>query len=101
VTDTANIFALSNIAGQLFEHMYDHQFRVIPEATAAFFTKQFSLLLPICFLSRLSSLRTIHDGANSFELTQADAMLFWSLQAYTKFVDAMKLSCKRTQADDD
>jgi hypothetical protein len=79
VMDTTSISKLLSIATQLFEHMYDCQFWVIPDATAAFFTKQFGLLLSICFLCRLLSSPIIHDGAKSFKVTQADAILLWSL----------------------
>jgi hypothetical protein len=55
ITDSSSIAAVSNIGVQLFEHMYGLEFRVIPEATSAFLTKQFALLPLISFLTLMTS----------------------------------------------
>jgi hypothetical protein len=100
VTDSSNISAVSYIGVQVFEHMYGRQFRVIPEATAPFLTKQFALLPPISFLCSLSSLPVIPLNSNHLELPPIDISLFHNLQAgHGRFKNAMALFRKRKQAD--
>jgi hypothetical protein len=80
--------------------MSGHLFRVIPEATAHFFTKQFALLQPISFLCLLSSSPDIPPNSNYLELPLVDLPLFQRLQkGQSRFKNAMTLSRKRTKAD--
>lgn len=80
--------------------MYGRQFRVIPEATAPFLTKQFALLPPASFLCSLSSPPDIPPNSNHLELCLADVSVFQNLQAgHGKFKNAMTLFRKRNQAD--
>jgi hypothetical protein len=77
------------------------QYRVIPEATALFFTKQFALLQPMSFLSALSSPPDIPSNSNHVELSLEDISIFRKLQAgHSKFEKAMTLFRKRTQVDE-
>ena len=100
ITDSSNIAAVSNIGMQLFEHMYGREFRVIPEATASFLTKQFGLINQICFLSLLSSSPDIPARSTSFELTLTDHALYQALQSgHRKFTNAMTLFAKKKQSD--
>jgi len=96
ITDSSNVSAVSYIGVQVFEHMYSGLFRVIPEATALFFTKRFALLQPISFLCLLSSSPDTATSSNHLELARADLVLFQTLQAHrTRFESAMTLSRKR------
>jgi hypothetical protein len=52
--------------------MYGLEFRVIPEATSTFLTKQFALLRPISFLALTTSNPHIPARCTSFELGTAD-----------------------------
>ena len=97
-----NIAAVSNIAVQLFEHMYGPEFRVIPEATSSFLTKQFALLRPISFLLLMASVPRIPTQCTSFQRAAADYQLFEALRSgYDKFKKAMKLFAQRKQNEDD
>ena len=101
ITDSSNIAAVSNIGMQLFEHMYGREFRVIPEATASFLTKQFGLISQTCFLSLLSSCPDIPPRSTSFELALGDHTLYLALQAgHGKFTKAVKLFAKRKQDEE-
>jgi hypothetical protein len=94
VTDSSNVSAVSNIAVQVFEHMFGRQFRVIPQAMAFFQTKQFALLPPISFLSLLSSKPDI--TSMTLELEQEDFEMFQKLQRGLACIkEAMKLFRKR------
>ena len=102
VTDSSTIAAVSNIGVQLFEHMYGLEFRVIPEATSTFLTKQFALLRPISFLTLMTSNPQIPVRCTSFELGTADHQIFETLQSgHSKFTKAMKLFAQRKQMEDD
>lgn len=82
--------------------MYGPEFRVIPEATASFLTKQFAIFPHINFLTLLSSAPNIPHRCTSFELGSADHRLFEALQAgHSKFTNAMSLFSKRTKLGDD
>ena len=99
--DSSAISTVSYIGVQVFEHMYGRQFRVIPKATALFFTKQFALLPPISFLSTLSSPPDIPSNSNHLELSLEDISIFRKLQAgHSRFEKAMTLFRKRKQADE-
>ncbi|KIM79928.1 hypothetical protein PILCRDRAFT_73649 [Piloderma croceum F 1598] len=96
ITDSSNVSTASYIGVQVFEHMYSGLFRVIPEATALFFTKRFALLQPISFLCLLSSLPDTATNSNHLELARVDLTLFQTLQAHrTRFESAMTLLRKR------
>jgi hypothetical protein len=102
ITDSSHIGAVSNIGVQLFEHMYGRKFRVIPEATASFLTKQFGLIIQIAFLSLLSSSPDVSFGSTSFDLTPADHALYEALQSgYSKFTKAMTIFAKKNPDLDD
>jgi hypothetical protein len=102
VTDSSTIAAVSNIGVQLFEHMYGLEFRVIPEATSTFLTKQFALLWPISFLTLMTSNPQIPVRCTSFELGTADHQIFETLRSgHSKFTKAMKLFAQRKQMEDD
>jgi hypothetical protein len=80
--------------------MYGHQFCGIPEATALFLTKQFTLLPPASFLCSLLPSPDIHPNSNHLEPPLSDVSLFQNLQAgHGKLKDAMKLFWKQNQAD--
>ena len=87
VTDASNISAVSYLAVQVFEHMYGRQFRVHPDATAIFHTKQFALLTSKAFLRPLASVpKTVPSG---LELAQKDSEQFMQLSlGEEKFKDA-------------
>lgn len=96
ITDSLNISAVSYVGVQVFEHMYSGLFRVIPKATALFFTKRFALLQPISFLCLLSSSPDTVTNSSHLELARADFMLFQMLQAHrTRLESAMTLLRKR------
>lgn len=100
-TESSNISAISNIAVQLFEHLYGSSFRVIPEATASFMTKQFALLPSTRFLCLIRGCVNIPDRLPTFEIGLTDRDIFNSLQAgHAKFTSAMKMFAKRKQSDD-
>ena len=103
ITDSSAISTVSYIGVQVFEHMYGRQFRVIPEATALFFTKQFALLPPISFLSTLSSPPDIPSSSNHLELSLEGISIFRvckSQAGCSQFEKAMTLFWKWKQADE-
>jgi hypothetical protein len=99
ITESSNISAVSYMPVQLFEHMYDGQFRFITEATSIFQTKHYMLLPPAAFLCLLSKeLQVNHTGLG---ITAEDTALFSELQAeQPKFTAAMKLFRERCKNDD-
>ena len=80
ITECTNVSAMSRVVVQLFEHMFDCQFRSVPEATAVFQTKLFTLLPPISFLSVIPSPPTFTQVG--VELGEKDAAVFSTLQKW-------------------
>ena len=78
VTNSSSIAAVSNIAVQVFEQMFNRQFRAIPQAMAFFQTKQYALLPQISFISLLSSKPKV--SPMTLELEQEDFDMFQKLQ---------------------
>jgi hypothetical protein len=60
ITDSSTIGTVSNLCVQLFEHMYGPKFRVIPEATSLFLTKQYGLQRPMNGLPHIDVLGPVH-----------------------------------------
>jgi hypothetical protein len=84
---------------QLFEHMYDGQFRSITEATTIFQTKQFMQLPSTHFLCLLS--KAPRNNQIGIELAEEDANLFLQLQSgQANFRAAMKSFRQRVKDDD-
>ncbi|KII84575.1 hypothetical protein PLICRDRAFT_167537 [Plicaturopsis crispa FD-325 SS-3] len=78
VTDSSNICAISYLGFQVYEQVFNRQFRSITQATARLQTKQFALLPSIAFLCVISSKPT--TSATSLELPIADYELFKKLR---------------------
>jgi hypothetical protein len=94
-----NVSELSKIVVQLFEHMYGPQFRTIPESTAVLQTKQFTILLPLSFISVVSA--PVSSTQTGIELGARDAIVFRSLQkCQAMLAKVIKNAMKRSRARD-
>jgi hypothetical protein len=98
VDSSTTIGALSNIAVEASEYMFNNQFRTTTTATAAFYTKQFLLVRPLSFLVMLQYLPKPQRNNSILNIEAADLNLFTQLKnANASLATAMKLSRKHTK----